>query len=262
MTTVAAEPFSWRSERVSLARYDCRISHTRKAPLQHRFAYRSPMWLLDVDRVPTLPRGLRVAGRFDVADHWTAGSASLRAGLDTFLAGQGVEPPARALMLTGARSFGHCFNPLSVYWCYDGDGRQTHVVAEVHNTYRGRHAYLLEPDADGWDSVDKEFYVSPFFAAEGRYRMRITPPADRLDIVISLELGGSVPFSAALQGHRRRAGRWSLLGRPLAQLRVVALIRFEGIRLWLRKLAVQPRTGSAAIEQAAAGNLGSVPDAR
>ena len=247
------------SDRELLSRYDCRISHTRRTPLDHRFVYRSPMWLVDVDRVPALPRGLRLLNRFDVADHWAAGTPSLRAGLDAFLATQGLAPPARALVLTGARSFGHCFNPLSVWWCYDAAGRRQQIVAEVHNTYGGRHAYLLQPDDSGRDSVDKTFYVSPFFAAEGRYRMRIGEPGERLQVSIALEVAGTVPFTATLQGDRHRAGRWGLLRHPLAQLRVAALIRFQGIRLWRRGLPVQPRAGSAAVEQAAAGNLGA-PD--
>ena len=45
-------------------------------------------------------------------------------------------------MLANARIFGHVFDPLSVFWCYDGRGRLACVVAEVHNTYGERHAYL------------------------------------------------------------------------------------------------------------------------
>lgn len=256
VTVTRPSDFSLLSGQKSLTRYDCRISHTRRTPLKHRFAYRSPMWLVDVDRVAALPRLLRFVNRFDVVDHWATGTATLRSGLDSFLAAHGAERPARALLLTGARSFGHCFNPLSVWWCYDATGRRTAVVAEVHNTYRGRHAYLLDLDDSGADTVDKTFYVSPFFAAEGRYRMRIGTPGERLQISIALELDGRVPFTATLLGRRHQAGPWGLLRHPLAQLRVAALIRFEGIRLWRRKLPIQPRTGTEAIEQAAAGNLG------
>ena len=259
MTTVPLVDVPALSARDVLSRYDCRISHTRRTPLVHRFVYGSPMWLVDVDRVPSLPRGLRAVNRFDVVDHWTAGTPSLRAGLDTFLAAQGLAAPARALLLTGARSFGHCFNPLSVWWCFDATGRRTHVVAEVHNTYGGRHAYLLRPDDSGRDTVDKTFYVSPFFAAEGRYRMRIGEPGERLHLSIALEVAGAVPFTATLHGARHPAGRWGLLRRPLAQLRVGGLIRFQGIRLWRRGLPVQPRAGTVAVERAAAGNLGG-PD--
>ncbi len=256
--TRAASVRSPALDREVLSRYDCRITHVRRTPLRHRFAYRSPLWLVDVDRVPALPRGWRTVNRVDVTDHWTPGTPSLRAGLDAFLAGHGVSRPPRALLLTGARSFGYCFNPLSVWWCLDADGHPTHVVAEVHNTYRGRHAYLLEPDATGRDTVDKSFYVSPFFAAtEGRYRMQVPMPDDELLLAVSLEVGGRVPFTATVQGVRRPSGRWGLLRRPFAQLRVAALIRFEGIRLWRRGLPVQPRTGTADTERATAGNLGA-----
>ena len=42
---------------------------------------------------------------------------------------------------------GYVFNPLTLYWCHDADGVLRHVIAEVHNTYGGRHAYLLPPDS-------------------------------------------------------------------------------------------------------------------
>lgn len=262
---VVSDRISWPDRGgPTVGRYDCTISHTRKTPVLHRFTYRSPMWLIDVDRAPKLPRALRFLNRFDPRDHWQPGTPTLRAGIDGFLAGQGVAAPARVLLVTGARSFGHCFNPLSVYWCYDANGRQTQVVAEVHNTYHGRHAYLLQLDEAGRDTVDKEFYVSPFFAAEGRYRMQITDPGEKLSVVIALEVGGpgpltTTPFTATMRGTRRWGGRWALLTRPLAQLRVVSLIKWEGIELWRRRVPVQPRSGSPAIEAATTGNLGAEP---
>ena len=50
-------------------------------------------------------------------------------------------------------------------------------VFEVHNTYGGRHAYLLDVDDRGRAAVDKAFYVSPFNDTSGRYdvRLRLTP---------------------------------------------------------------------------------------
>ena len=68
------------------------------------------------------------------------------------------------------------FNPLSVHWCYRADQSLACIVAEVHNTYGGRHAYLLHPDERGRAQAGKEFYVSPFLEVSGRYRMRFSPP--------------------------------------------------------------------------------------
>ena len=52
----------------------------------------------------------------------------------------------RITALLQARVLGYVFNPLSLFWCHDADGVLRHVIAEVHNTYGGRHAYLLPPD--------------------------------------------------------------------------------------------------------------------
>ena len=49
----------------------------------------------------------------------------------------------------GAGPASYVFNPLSVHWCYRADGSLACLVAEVHNTYGGRHAYLLHPDEVG-----------------------------------------------------------------------------------------------------------------
>ena len=86
-------------------------------------------------------------------------------------------------MLANARSLGYVFDPLTTYFCFDADGALEGVLAEVHNTYGERHCYPLERRraAVRADQVDKEFYVSPFFAVEGRYdiRTRLTDVAGR-----------------------------------------------------------------------------------
>jgi len=217
------------------------------------------MWLVDLDRIPLLPRPLRFLGSIEARDHWD-GTGSIRRNIDAFLAARGARPAASVRMLTGARSFGHCFNPISVYWCYDGEGHQQDIVVEVHNTYHGRHAYLLEATENGAATAEKAFYVSPFMEGHGRYTMRITAPERRLDVLISLEQDGSVPFTAALHGTAHPGSRWTFLSRPFAQLRVSALIRWQGIKLWRRKLVVQPRSGAGISKAYVEGNLRSSAD--
>ena len=144
-------------------------------------------------------------------------------------------------MLANARSLGHVFNPITVYWCTaPGAERAEHVVAEVHNTYGERHAYLLSPSADGRAEVDKELYVSPFYPVNGRYRMRLSEPGERMSVAITYEPDGASPFVATLTGQRRPFSTGSLvrllLRYPSASLRVSTLIRIQGVRLWLRGL--------------------------
>ena len=74
----------------------------------------------------------------------------------------------RVLMLANARVLRHVFNPLSVFWCYHSNGQLAAIVAEVHNTYGERHAYVVHPDKDGIAITGKDFHVSPFFTSMGR----------------------------------------------------------------------------------------------
>ncbi len=152
------------------------------------------------------------------------------------------------LLLTSPRTAGHVFNPLSVFYCLAG-GEQVAAVAEVHNTYGGRHVYLLRPDDAGRDQVEKRFYVSPFLPMGGRYLMRPPVPGDTLNVSIALRIGEKTPFVATLTGAGvpattgnivRALVRW-----PLVTLRTSALIRWQGIRIWLRGIPVQPRPADA-----------------
>lgn len=229
---------------MNAALYEVTVRHQRVQRLRRSFAHRTYVWFVDLDELPLLPWWLRPAARFRAADH--LGGVDLRAGLDTWLAARGVDlRGGRVFMLANARCGGHVFNPLTVYWCHRADGRLECVVAEVHNTYGGRHCYLLRPDARGVAEVDKRFYVSPFLTVDGTYTMRVPPPGERLAVAVTLRQHGRVAFAATLTGRRRPATpqqlarlvvRW-----PLVTLRTAALIRGHGVALWLRRLPVTPR---------------------
>ncbi|MET8682865.1 DUF1365 domain-containing protein [Streptomyces sp. NPDC004732] len=228
------------------ALYSVAIAHVRTAPHRYALRHRTYMWLIDPDHPPELHALLKPLARFDARDHFDGDRPSLREGLDAFLSAHGVDlKGGPVVMLTHARVLGHVFNPLTLYWCHSPDGTLRCVVAEVHNTYGGRHCYLLHPDGAGRASTEKSFYVSPFFPVDGRYRMRLPPPGDRLDLTVHLERDGGRPFTATVRGVRQDASTRTLLRlslrRPWSTLAVSAAIRLHGIRLYLKGLPVQPR---------------------
>ena len=49
------------------ALYECRITHTRLAPLRNAFTYRTYQWLVDLDHLPRLGPGLRLLAGFQSA---------------------------------------------------------------------------------------------------------------------------------------------------------------------------------------------------
>jgi len=236
--------------------YRTRVAHGRTERVRHGFAYRHATWLVDLDDVPVLPWPLRWLARFDARDHLGDPNATLRANVDTYLADEGVDlDGGRVLMLATPRSFGQAFNPLTVFWCRDRADALACVIAEVHNTYGERHCYLLRPDATGHATADKAFYVSPFFAVDGRYDMTFTDPTggaaadpmggdSDLRVAIALTRGDQVVFRASLEGSPDPTAPSFLTGalrHPAAGRRVMALIRVQGIRLWLKHVPVLPR---------------------
>ena len=229
------------------ALYRTTISHSRQAPLRHSFEYRSYSWYVDVDDLPRLPRWLRPFARFDAADHLASGRAhdSLRDRLTAFFAERDLPMPGgRITALLQARVLGYVFNPLSVFWCHDPDGRVHHVIAEVHNTYGERHAYLLPP-ADLPVLTAKKFYVSPFNKVDGYYTVHAPRPDGEVDITIALHRDDQPAFVANMRGTRRPATVRQVaimqVVSPLAPLVVSARIRIQGVKLWLRRVPVVSR---------------------
>lgn len=223
--------------------YRTSLVHQRRQPIENRFEHRTRLWVVDLDAVDEAGRVPGGRGRFLGRDHFDGTTTTVREGLDRFLAGHGIDlRDGRALTATQPRAFGHCFNPITVHWCWpdrEGGGHPAATVVEVHNTYGGRHAYLLDADEQGRAVVDKALYVSPFHGTDGHYEV-VAPPPDpvtgQLRLAVGLRTGDGARFDAGLTGEPARP---PLL--PLAGLRGAALIRVHGIGLWLRRLPVQPR---------------------
>ena len=166
-----------------------------------------------------------------------------------------------------ARVLGYVFNPISVFWCHDADGVLRHVIAEVHNTYGGRHAYLLPPDGDQPAMVTKKLYVSPFNDVDGYYLVRAPRPDDELDVRDLAAPRATSPRSSRRcaarvgeRGDRSSSLRLQIVA-PLAPLMGAIWIRIQGITLWLRRVSRRAASpshrageGRPAVTIEAAGN--------
>ncbi|MBM6402340.1 DUF1365 domain-containing protein [Phycicoccus sp. MQZ13P-5] len=226
-----------------------RVHHTRHRPVRHAFTHAHTQWLVDLDDVPRLPRWLRPLASFRGEDHLSGnpGLAALKGNVLRVLERDGVPtgPTDRVVMLAHARVLGHVFDPMSAFWVFAPDGTLRAVLVEVHNTYGGRHAYVLRPDAGGRASTDKDFYVSPFNDVEGEYAIRLTMSPRTVGVAIRLRVHDEPLVTATVTGEPRPATTsavaHSALRHPLMPQRVSGLIRVHGIWLWLRRLPVRPR---------------------
>ncbi|CAN5468090.1 hypothetical protein BH23ACT6_BH23ACT6_09920 [soil metagenome] len=228
------------------------VTHRRHGPVDHRLRHQVYQWLVDLDALPNLPGPLRGVAGFSAADHLGSPERSIKDNVTHFLALQGVATPEvlRVVMLANARVFGYVFDPLSVFWCMDAEADElVCVIAEVHNTYGERHAYVLSPDAAGSATTDKAFYVSPFYDLAGRYRLNFQLREDRVAVTINLHRGGDTntkpDFTATFLGRPEPLTSRGLLvqagAHPFMSQYVSALIKAHGILLWARGLRTQHR---------------------
>lgn len=244
------------------ALYVGRVMHQRLRPRRHRLGYRVYSVLIDLDELTALDARLHCfsVGRFNLfsfhpRDHGDGSGSDLRSQVEARLREAGLPPGGPIRLLTMPRLLGHVFNPLSVWFCYaPGDGRLQALVYEVNNTFGQRHSYLI-PVVDGDARVvdqhcDKQLHVSPFNGMAQRYRFRIAPPGDAVSVGISVHDAQGSVLNARLDGKRCALSDAALLrvflSHPLMTLKVVAAIRWEALRLWVKRVPLQPRPAAPA----------------
>jgi DUF1365 family protein len=227
---------------VRSALYTGTLLHVRRAPARHVFRYPVSYWLFDLDELPTLERRLRlfsVNARNVVSlrdrDHFDG--APLKQAIVDLAADATVE---RVLMLTQPRVLGYVFNPVSFYWCYRGDGSLACMVAELNNTFGERLPQVLRGPELRYEQR-KRLHVSPFFGLDQSYEYAFSQPADEVWARIHVrDDDGARPLTAVLHGRRRELSNRSLapllLRYPLQPLQVTALIHFEALRLWRKRV--------------------------
>jgi DUF1365 family protein len=245
------------------------VRHRRRGTVRDEFQHRLFMVYLDLEELPALFDGRWLWSARRPAPAWFRRSDYLgdpavplaEAVRELVLARTGtpVEGPIR--LLTHMRYFGHCFNPVSFYYCYDAHAEHVvAVVAHVTNTPWGeRHAYVMpvERAADHGSvalmsgSFQKQLHVSPLMGMDHVYDWRLTEPAARLAVHIeSHHSDGESVFDATLALRRRElSGRElarALARYPLLTMRIVARIYAHALRLKLRgaRYFTHPKPGA------------------
>lgn len=238
------------------ALYVGEVVHDRRQPRPHRFHHDVAMLYLDLDEVadglelrPLLSTRRAAPLRYRDRDYMPgrggplAEAARARVEEET-----GHRPTGPVRLLTQVRTFGHVFNPVSFYFCFDAseDERPMATVAEVTNTpWKERHCYVVDHrEDDGRAAFDKAFHVSPFFEMDQRYRWSIGAPGPQLRIHMENFEGGRSVFTAALRLRRRPLRRRELLrmlaAHPWITVRIVLSIHWQALRLWLKGVPFVP----------------------
>lgn len=241
------------------ALYEGTVRHRRFAPVTHEFRRRLFLAYLDLDELPDVFAGSRLAAVdrpaplwFRRADYLDGRSGPLDDAVRDLVANRtGRRPTGPVRMLTHLRNFGYVFNPITIYYCFDQRGANVDtLVLEVTNTPWGeRHVYVVDVDGepDSLHSFDKALHVSPFLEMDLVYRIKASAPAIRAwarMVVVAKDRPSEPLFDVDLALRRvelsPRSLRRTLLRHPMMTLRVTAGIYFQALRLCAKRVPFVP----------------------
>jgi DUF1365 family protein len=230
------------------------VMHRRLRPVAHRFVYPVCYCLLPLTALETSSSRLFSINRFNLfsfhhADHGARNGSHPLPWIRALLACAGVHAEGEIWLQCFPRVLGYVFNPVSFWFCHGADGALRAVLAEVNNTFGGRHHYLLA-HADGSAlqdgetlRADKVFPVSPFMAVSGEYRFRFHArddagaPSWRLARIEHGDAAGDL-LHTAISGHAVPLTTGPLLRAalafPLQSLAVMLRIHWQALRLWIK----------------------------
>lgn len=238
--------------------YKATVMHHRLAPKKHRFYYNVFMFYIDLDELELLRKKLALfsLNRFNVFSFRDKEHLQLpadapdttkntRAHLLDYLQQNAVTTTVGKIMcLTNLNILGYNFNPVSFYFVFDTDNKPLCSVAEVSNTFREMKPYLLGKEHLQGETFQlnttKYFYVSPFFDHDANFDFKLHIPQEKLNIRIDTIHKGERVFISTLSGTKKALTNinlfWYSLRFPFLTLRIMTLIHWNALLLWLKKI--------------------------
>ena len=184
------------------------IQHRRHKPVSHEMRYPIYYFYLHLQSLPDLlHKKQRILGnhwwlpRWRRSDYYQPTNQNIISLIQQKVENElGFKPQGAIYQLTQLRHFHYCFNPLTLYYCFDLKNNLQAVVADVGNTpWLERHTYVLDLRENMQPKHDKAFHVSPLLPMEMQYQWRFDPPEDKLHVHINNFKQGEKWFDASLK---------------------------------------------------------------
>lgn len=157
-----------------------------------------------LNALPFFKKNTSILFSINDANYLTPGQDSLKEKVTQFLKKEAPNIDyTQSMILTCPTFFGLNFNPVSFFYLLNSSNDTVAIIAEVHNTYKEKHLYLLTDPIEKNDYLSfenvKNFHVSPFFTVEGKYCFLFSKNMDKIEIIINYFKGSKQMFNANLK---------------------------------------------------------------
>ena len=253
---------------ISAQLIDCKVDHTRYTPKKHSFGASFFWFSIDIDHIdedfnqlPLVSRNKWNIFQFRDDDHIDFDQGNIRANVEYFLKQNNEDSkPKKIILWTNLRCFGYVFNPVSFYFLTMADDSQR-VIMEVGNTFNELKPFLVPKSAFKGNraeiTVKKHFYVSPFIALDTLFTFKLRFDDKSLSIIVNSDKeDGTKVLTAALTGQYKELSSksllLSLLKHPFVTLKIITMIHWHALLLWLKKIPYISKDDNPHLQQ---GNM-------
>ncbi len=245
--------------------------HNRLKPKSHRFNYNVFMFYINLDEIDLLCSKHLMLSRnkfnffsFRDKEHLQLPAdkpdttKNTKQHIISYLANQGFKYSNQTIMLlTNLNILGYNFNPVSFYFVLNSLNEPECVIAEVGNTFGEIKPYLLDKSCLQEDvfhlNTIKHFYVSPYIDHDTNFDFNLKVPLEKLNIRIDDFKNGERFFISTLTGIKKPLNNRTLLlysiRFPLLTLRIITLIHWNALLLWLKKLPFHKKSENPELQK-------------
>lgn len=225
--------------------------HQRLRPVLHRFIY--PIFFIRLNLAETEHVSGPIFGinrlRFMSVyfkDYGPRDGSDLLTWMRRLLTSNCIQADGDIFLQTMPRICGYAFNPISLWYCHDKQGKLVAVLAEVNNTFGEHHLYLLQAQ-DGLAihkntslRSEKMMHVSPFCEVKGSYHFRFDERTNSCLVKIDYKDTEASLINTAVSGKKIAFNNANLikvlLRQPLLTIGVMWRIHWQALLLWRKKV--------------------------
>lgn len=232
------------------------VVHHRISPRRNSFNYDVFYLCFDISKLDELRSKLFSLNRFNIfsfyeKDHGLRDGSSINIWANNLFKSHNIQNIEKIFLHTHPRIFGYVFNPVSFWFAIDKDKNICAVIAQVNNTFKESHCYLIY-NQDGsqihenqWFEADKEFHVSPFYSRKGSYKFRFIFNQKNIAVWIDYFINEKTLLTSVISKKIIKFNDINLamlfVKIPFMTFKVITLIHWQALKIFFKKIKYIPK---------------------